>query len=321
MYPSFALAGSRWRYNRVVKDVASVQPEAWTTRRLLDWIGGHLEQKGVHNPTLVGRMLLAHVIGGTDIDLYTDPDRPATPEELDRLRPLVSKAAAHEPVQYLVGHADFFGGSFRVSPATLIPRTATESLVQVALDWYRGLPAGVDGPGQVKIADLGTGSGCIGITLARQIPGAQIIATDIVQEALQLAQSNAVDHSVADRMEFRSGSLLDPLAGETFDLICGNLPYVPDSTWSGLDSNVRDHEPETALKGGSDGLDFVRPVIAGAADLLRPGGLLLLEIDPQQSGVVMEIARSMAGFDSTSIERDEFRDDRIFRATISLPGS
>lgn len=317
MYPSFALVGSNEGYNQVVKDVTSIEPQAWTTRRLLAWIGKHLEQQGVHNPTLVGRMLLVHVLGGTDIDLYTDPDRPATPSELDQLRPLVSRASAHEPVQYLVGRADFFGRSFKVNPSTLIPRTATESLIQVVLDWYRGQSGADYGSRPLQIADLGTGSGCIGITLARQIPAASILATDVVEPALDLARENAVEQGVEDRVVFLSGSLLEPLGDQDCDVICANLPYVPDGTWAGLDPNVREHEPVSALRGGHDGLDLLRPVIAGAADHLRPGGLLVLEIDPAQAAIVLELAQCQPAFDSTQIERDEFRDERILRATVS----
>ncbi|MEE2908150.1 MAG: peptide chain release factor N(5)-glutamine methyltransferase [Planctomycetota bacterium] len=304
-----------------MKDVTSVKPEPWTTRRLLDWIGGHLEQQGVHNPTLVARMLLVYVLGGTDIDLFTDPDRPANPSELDQLRPLVSRAAAQEPVQYLVGRADFFGRSFRVNPSTLIPRTATESLIQVVLDWYRGQSGAGLGSRCLRIADLGTGSGCIGITLARQIPDASILATDVVAAALDLARENAIEQGVSDRVEFLSGSLLEPLGGHTVDVLCGNLPYVPDATWAGLDPNVRAYEPESALRAGQDGLDLVRPVIAGATDVLRPGGLLVLEIDPVQAAVVLELARSQPALTSARIERDEFKDERILCATVNLPVS
>jgi len=317
VYPRGGQIGFRSGYNPSVSEVTSAQSDAWTTRRLLDWIGVHLDQKGVHNPTLVGRMLLTHVIGGTDIDLYTDPDRPASADELDRLRPLVAKAASHEPVQYLVGQADFFGRAFRVSPATLIPRTATESLVQIVLDWYRGIPVESRDSASLTIADIGTGSGCIGLTLARQIPGARVIATDIVEEAIQLARTNAALQGLEDRVEFRLGSLLSPLESDSCDVICANLPYVPDADWEGLEANVKDHEPETALRGGIDGLDLLRPVIAGSRERLKPGGLLVLEIDPAQASKVLEQVESHQGFSEASIERDEFKDDRILRAVAT----
>lgn len=308
------------RYNGIVHEVKPISEEAWTTRRLLEWITRHLERQQVHNPTLVARMLLVHVVGGTDIDLYTDPDRPATASERDRLRGLVSRAAAHEPVQYLVGKADFFGRSFKVDASTLIPRTATESLIQIVLDWYRGTAGSSEGPPDLRIADVGTGTGCIAITLARQIPTCTLVATDIVGGALELARFNAVEHEVADRIDFRSGSLLDPLRDDRgFDVVCANLPYIPDDDWTALDSNVRDHEPATALRGGVDGLDLIRPLVEDIESCLNPGGLLVLEIDPSQSGILIEMIEKLDSVASVSVEEDEFRDQRLVKAVFSRP--
>ncbi len=299
-----------------------ISDDAWTTRRLLEWITRHLERQQVHNPTLVARMLLVHVVGGTDIDLYTDPERPATASERDRLRGLVSRAASHEPVQHLVGRADFFGRSFKVDASTLIPRTATESLVQIVLDWHRGTAGIPEGQPDLRIADVGTGSGCIAITLARQIPTSTLVATDIVGGALELARFNADEHGVADRIEFRSGSLLDPLRDDSpFDVICANLPYIPDADWSALDSNVRDHEPASALRGGIDGLDCIRPLVEEIEFCLKPGGLLVLEIDPSQSQTLLEMVGGMESVESVSIEQDEFRDQRLLKALFNPPKS
>ena len=310
------------QYNQIMHEVKPIRDDAWTTRRLLEWIERHLERQGVHNPTLVARMLLVHVVGGTDIDLYTDPDRPATEFERDQLRSLVSRAASHEPVQHLVGKADFFGRSFKVDASTLIPRTATESLVQIVLDWHRGTSGMSGGQPDLRIADIGTGSGCIAITLARQIPGSTVVATDIVGAALELARFNAGAHDVADRIDFRSGSLLEPLRKDPpFDVICANLPYIPDADWSGLDANVRDHEPATALRGGADGLDLIRPLVQEVESCLAPGGLLVLEIDPSQSRILLELVRNMDSFESVGIERDEFRDERLLKAIFNPSNS
>ncbi|MBG84153.1 MAG: protein-(glutamine-N5) methyltransferase, release factor-specific [Phycisphaerae bacterium] len=310
------------QYNQIVHEVKPIRDDAWTTRRLLEWIERHLERQGVHNPTLVARMLLVHVVGGTDIDLYTDPERPATESERDQLRSLVSRAASHEPVQHLVGKADFFGRTFKVDGSTLIPRTATESLVQIVLDWHRGR-SGISGERpDLRIADIGTGSGCIAITLARQIPGSTVVATDIVGGALELARANASDHEVKERVEFRAGSLLEPLqAGEMFDVISANLPYIPDTDWSGLDANVREHEPETALRGGADGLDLIRPLVMEVEPHMAPGGLLVLEIDPSHSLSVLEMVQKLKSVETAAIERDEFRDERLLKAIFSPSSS
>ena len=282
---------------------------------MLAWITSHLEAQGIHNPQLVARMLLSSVLGGTDIELYTDPDRPASVEDRARLRELVARAANHEPVQYLVGRADFFGRSFKVDRSTLIPRTATETLIQLVLDWVRGRAATDEASNSLRIADLGTGSGCIAITLARQLPGSTVLATDIVQEALELATTNAEAQNVEDRIEFRMGAGLEPLQQEpAFDVITANLPYIPDIDWEALDENVREHEPQTALRGGSDGLEIIRPVLKGVAPHLVEGGLLVMEIDPGQGEAVIALARDEAGLVECEILPDEFGDLRLLRA-------
>ena len=269
----------------------------------------------MHNPQLVSRMLLSSVLGGTDIELYTDPDRPASPEDRASLRELVARAANHEPVQYLVGRADFFGRSFKVDPSTLIPRTATETLIQLVLDEARSRTATPESGMPIRLADLGTGSGCIAITLARQLPGSTVLATDIVQEALELASTNAMDHDAGDQIDFRLGSGLEPLEDESpFHVIAANLPYIPDADWESLDENVRDHEPQTALLGGSDGLDVIRPVLRGVKPHLVEGGLLVMEIDPAQGDAVLQLAQEEAGLVRCEILPDEFGDRRLLRA-------
>ena len=294
---------------------APPQSEIWTTRTLLAWITSHLEGQGIHNPQLVSRMLLSSVLGGTDIELYTDPDRPASPEDRAALRELVARAANHEPVQYLVGRADFFGRSFKVDRSTLIPRTATETLIQLVLDHARGRAAIEEAGSPLRLADLGTGSGCIAITLARQLPDSTLLATDIVPEALALASANAMDQQVGDQIEFRLGSGLEPLQGESsFDVVAANLPYIPDGDWESLDQNVRDHEPQTALRGGQDGLDVIRPVLKGVTPHLVEGGMLVMEIDPGQGEEVLHLAREEAGLIKCEILPDEFGDRRLLRA-------
>jgi release factor glutamine methyltransferase len=286
--------------------------DLWTTRRLLAWIGSHLGDHAVHNPDLMARMLMSHVLGGTDIELFTDLDRPASEQERATLRGLVVRAAAQEPVQYLIGRADFFGRSFRVSPATLIPRTATETLIQWVLDALRGEAATTLGPRTTRIADLGTGSGCIGVTLARQLPRASIIATDINTEILELARINASDHGVADRIEFRLGPGCSPLlASERFDVIAGNLPYIKEANMDQLDANVGGYEPRSALCGGPDGLEIVAEVLADAGALLSGGGLLILEIDSSQAEAALTLADSASGLSRAEILQDEFGDDRF----------
>ena len=266
------------------------QTEApWTTRRLLTWIGEHMGSKGIESPRLVAEMLLAHVIGCDRMRLYMEVDRPATPSELTSLRELVARAAKHEPVQYLVGNAWFFGREFRVDPSVLIPRPSSETLVEHVLQW-RKTPAGHANP---VIADIGTGSGCIAITLAAQLSDAHLIATDIWPRALALAEQNAAHHDVADRVEFLTGDGLEPLrerpGGVRVDVICSNPPYISDTEWAEVAPNVRDYEPMTALRGGVDGLDVIGVLIAEAGPLIKPGGKLVVEIAHSQRDAVIEM--------------------------------
>jgi len=259
--------------------------------------------KQVDSPQLVAEMLLAHVIGCERMRLYMEVDRPASPLELSTLRELVKRAGEHEPVQYLVGHAWFFGKPFEVNRSTLIPRPSTETLVEHVIDHQRATL----GRRTPVIADLGTGTGCIAVTLAMQIPGAHVIATDVVPDAIELAKHNAEQHKVSDRIEFRLGSGIEPLRsgppGQRFDYICSNPPYISDSEWAALDRNVREYEPATALRGGAEGLDVLRPIIDEAGGLLAEDGQVVLEIGSAQHDLVLDQARA-AGFSNARVLKD-----------------
>ena len=278
----------------------------WTTRRLLAWMHEHFARHDVDAPRLVAEMLLTHVLGCPRMRLYMEVDRPASEEERVRLRELVRRAADHEPVQYLVGTTMFYGAEFAVDRSTMIPQPCTEGLVQRVLEWLGPRPA--ERP-DALIADLGTGSGCIAISLAVQAPRVHVIATDVVPDALELAARNAAALGVDDRVEFRAGPLLTPLAGrdEPFDVICGNLPYIPNHEWDGglVQRAVKEYVPATALRGGADGLDFIRPAVEGAPDLLRPGGLLMLEIADSQRDAARAVADAVGGYASVDVLKDD----------------
>jgi release factor glutamine methyltransferase len=263
----------------------------WTTRSLMAWMTRHFDSKGVESPRLVAEMLLAHVIGCERLRLYMDVDRPTSPLELNTLRSLVVRAAKHEPVQYLVGEGWFYGQKFAVNRCTLIPRPSTETLVEHVLRWLEA--AGITSP---VIADVGTGTGCIAVSLAFHARGSRLIATDIVPEVLELARRNAEAHGVADRVELHEGGGVVPLrhaiGGGQFDAICSNPPYIPDSEWADVPDNVRLYEPESALRGGMDGLAVVRPLIADAPELLRVGGQLVIEIADSCRDAVQALAEA-----------------------------
>lgn len=272
--------------------------EPWTTRRLLAWMQQAFHKQGLESPRLLAEMLLGHVLACERLRLYTDPDRPASPLERESLRGLVSRALDHEPVQYLVGEAWFFGLPMHVDRRVLIPRPATETIVEHVLQHARATH-GTSARGEgLLIADLCTGSGCIAIALLKHLPGARVVATDISAPALDVAKANAVRHAVADRLDLLMGDLLRPLRefpatrGEpSLHYLVANPPYIPDDEWPDqVDRNVRDHEPHGALRGGRDGLDFARPILAQGAALLKPGGLLLVEVASSRSAQALALA-------------------------------
>lgn len=264
-------------------------PETWSTRRLLHWTTQYFERRGIDSPRLSAEMLLAHVLGTTRLKLYMDPDRPATELERAAFRELVERAIAHEPVDYLVGQAPFFSMLLKVNPAVLVPRPSTETLVEHVIQHARRTP-GFAAP---LIADIGTGSGAIAIALAKHIPGARVIATDIAEDSLAVAKENAAALGVADRIDFRQGDLLAPLRGlgERVRYLVSNPPYIPDHEWEAVPPNVKNHEPHRALRGGTDGLDLIRPLIADGPALMDVPGLLLIEIAASQKAAAMDLTR------------------------------
>ncbi len=277
--------------------------ESWTTRRLLGWLTGHFASKGIDSPRLVSEMLLSHVIGCERMRLYMEVDRPATPLELESLRDLVRRASRHEPAQYLVGESWFYGRRFFVDRSTLIPRPSTEALIEHVLQWHRAVPGHAD----ALIADIGTGTGCIAVTLAALIPRARIVATDVAADALALAAENALQHQITDRIEFRQGALLEPLEAlglGGFDVICSNPPYISDPEWEQVAPNVRDYEPASALRGGADGLDVIRPLIAASGRFLRPGGQLAVEIGHAQRDAVIELVKATDAMTTPMVLKD-----------------
>ncbi|MFO0832022.1 MAG: peptide chain release factor N(5)-glutamine methyltransferase [Phycisphaerales bacterium] len=299
----------------------------WTTRKLLAWMGAAFTKKDLDSPRLLAELLMAHVIGCERLKLYMDPDRPASPLEREALRDLVGRALQHEPVQYLVGEAWFFGLPFRVDRRVLIPRPGTETIVEHVLQHHRA----THGPAQAEsaqrgegtlIADVCTGSGAIAIALMKHMPGARAAATDISAEALDLARENAARHNVADRVDFLQGDLLTPLtsfaptaADASLDYLVSNPPYIPDDEWPDkVDRNVREHEPHLALRGGPDGLRLVGPLLKEGARLLKPGGLMLVEVATSRSGEALQLAQRDPMLKDARVLKDHEGLDRVVLA-------
>ncbi len=211
---------------------------------------------------------------------------------------LLTRRATREPVAYILGTREFYGRSFVVSPDVLIPRPETELVIDRALHW---LSAG-GRPAAPVIVDVGTGSGCLAVTLALECPAARIGATDVSPAALEVARANAVRHGVASRIEWRHAALAGDLTGGV-DLIVANPPYGAEDDRASLAADVRDFEPVVALFAGRDGLDVIRPLVPAAIRALRPGGALIMEIGAGQAPAVEDIVRR-AGFEDVVVHAD-----------------
>ncbi len=265
----------------------------WTTRRLLEWISGALERQGLESPRLCAELLVSHVLGCERLRLYMEAERPAGPLELEALRDLTRRALESEPVQYLVGEAWFFSIAFKVDRRALIPRPSSETIIEHVLQLVRADSSLAPG-GSLAIADVCTGSGCLAISLLKNLPHARAIATDVSRDALDLALENARHQHVDDRIDFLEGDLLLPLRDRApaspLDVLVSNPPYIPDQEWDDVGPNVRDYEPEIALRGGEDGMRFVGPVLDEGPRLLRPGGALAIELASSSAQAALERA-------------------------------
>ncbi|NOY98393.1 MAG: peptide chain release factor N(5)-glutamine methyltransferase [Chloroflexi bacterium] len=248
-------------------------------------------------PNLDAQALLAHVTGKPRTWVLAHPETALTPKQDSALEAALVQLEGGVPLPYVLGHWEFFGLDFIVTPDVLIPRPETELLVEHAIQWLRDSwkrRTATSPLAELWAADVGTGSGCIAVTLAVQIPDLHLLATDISCPALEIARQNAAKHGVLERIQFAQGDLLDSAMQRKdstilkFDLIAANLPYIPTETLHGLD--VYGREPEQALDGGVDGLDLVRRLLHDAPRWLAPGGLILLEIEASQGQAALSLA-------------------------------
>ena len=255
-----------------------------------------LRAAGVPSHTLASELLLMHALGRDRTWLYAHPEEVIPDSEAHLFTSLLARRAAGEPTQHLTGKQEFWGLEFEVTPDVLIPRPETEHVIEVALDRLAGreIRTGCkqtfSGEG-LQIADIGTGSGCIAVALAKEMPGATIYATDISSAALAVARRNATRHSVSDRIHFLESSLLDEASHLSllFDLIVSNPPYIGRREAATLMREVRDHEPEIALYGGEEGYELYAELIAQSAAHLKASGILVLELGHNSLPVVQPL--------------------------------
>ena len=290
----------------------SGRQQVWTVRRLIEWTSGFLERKGVDSPRLAAELLLAHILQMPRIQLYLTHDRQLSPIELSAYRELVRRAGEHDPVQYLTGTAHFFGMELKVTPAVLIPRPDTETLVEAVLHHLKlATDTGTEQP--LRVADICTGSGAIALALAKHLPNAKVIATDISEAAAEVARQNARQLDLD--VDVRVGDLFTPLEGEApFDIITSNPPYIPTGELTKLDRNVRDYEPRLSLDGGPDGLGFHHRLLQEAPRRLRPGGRMFVEMQFDQAEVLRAVASAAGDWRDVQVLRDFAGHERVLLA-------
>lgn len=268
--------------------------ETWTVLKMLEWTTGYFGERGIEGGRLDAELLLGRALDLDRVGLYLNFDRPLTPSELASYRELVKRRGQREPVQYILGEAEFWSLPFAVSPAVLVPRPDTEVLVEEALKRLDGA---------ARVLDVGTGSGAIAVAIAHECPEAAVVGLDLSAEALEMATANARRNGVEARVELRRGDL-HRLEGGPYDLVVSNPPYIPRGDLQGLMPEVTRFEPQQALCGGEDGLDCYRALAAQATALLAEGGWLLLEVGIGQADEVRQLLRE-AGLGET-FSRDDY---------------
>jgi release factor glutamine methyltransferase len=288
--------------------MAEAPPRDSSLAGLLSEATAFLAGHSVPSPRLDAEVLLAHSIGGSKTELYGRLRTSLDPHLRDVFWQTIRRRARREPVQYITGVQEFWSLEFRVNRHVLIPRPETELVVEVALDLLGSSAA-------PRILDLGTGSACIAIALASQLPQARLWACDVSTEALAVARENAVHHGLADRIVFMQADMRGRLSNgrpqgdvltcpSTFDLIVTNPPYIAEPEFATLQAEVRDWEPRLALDGGRDGLDFYRRLLQDCPVRLRRGGWLVMEIGASQSEAVMHMARGQDSLSGCGLSYD-----------------
>ena len=287
---------------------------SWTVLDLLRWTTQHFAERGIETPRLDAECLLAFALDCDRLRLYVDYEKPVDETERARFRELVrARGGDRVPVALLTGRREFWSLPLRVTRDVLVPRPETETLVATALEHVP------DRDAEVAVLDVGTGSGAIALAIASERAKVRITATDLSAAALAVARGNAEALGLADRVRFLEGSLFEPFlmtgglrAGERFDLVVSNPPYVAERDAAGLPPELR-HEPAAALFAGPDGTDVLRAIAARVGEVLAPGGAVLVELDPRQAGAMSAWLRE-AGLVAIDVHRDVAGRQRVVSA-------
>lgn len=277
--------------------------EVWRIDTILNWTRQYFSEKGVENPRLDAEVLLSHILQVDRLYLYVHFDQPLEERELAAFREAVKKRAARLPVAYIIGSKEFMGLDFQVTPAVLIPRPDTEILVDTAIRRLKTVE-------EPHILDIGTGSGAVCISTLVNLPSAQGVTVDISPAALAVAKGNADKHQMAERLTFCLGDLFAPVVGQVFTAILSNPPYIPEAEMATLTPEVH-QEPNLALVGGKDGLDFYRRIIHEGRNYLAPGGFIAVEVGMGQAQKVAAIAEETGWFTVSEIVKDYSGIERV----------
>jgi len=285
-------------------------PKEWTVGEIARWATDDFRARGLESPRLEAELLVAFALGISRMEVIVEGSRLLEPKELGKLRELVKRRRSHEPMAYLRGEREFYGLVFKVDKRVLVPRPDTEALVDVALGRTTDFALGG------RVLDLCTGSGCVAITLAKQRPTADVIATDLSKDALVVARENAIRLG-AYNVSFLEGDLFGaidhahlPWNPARFELVVSNPPYIATTECATLMPDVRDFEPRMALDGGTDGLDFYRRIVTESPSRLTPRGVLAVEVGAGQAESVAGLFRE-AGFTGIEVKKDLGQIDRV----------
>src|SRR5882724_11607032 len=258
-----------------------------------------LTSAGIGSPRLTAETLLMFALGCDRSHLFAHPERVLTEDEASQFDAALAQRVRGVPTQYITGHQEFWGMDLLVSPAVLIPRPETEHVVETVLELLKEHP--FDRPGKLKLLDVGAGSGCIALALASELPHAEIHACDISEEALEMARTNAARLALSEKVLFQKSDLLAVYAGEEFDFIISNPPYVGEADADKVQKQVREFEPKIAVFSGHEGMDIYRRLIPQAHDALRPGGWFVAEIGYSEEEKVRNL---LAGWSDIQVTAD-----------------